>query len=32
LKDGKVDARSLAQLLRVDLFGEAWIASRLFES
>ena len=26
LKNDKVDARTLAQLLRVDLLGEAWIA------
>src|SRR5438105_15082013 len=29
LKNDKVDARTLAQLLRVDLLGEAWIAPRL---
>jgi transposase len=28
LKNDKVDARTLAQLLRVDLLGEAWIAPR----
>ena len=28
LKNDKVDARTLAQLMRVDLLGEAWIAPR----
>jgi transposase len=28
LKNDKVDARTLAQLMRVDLLGEAWVAPR----